>query len=435
MLNIKGNLTETDDQTSVFCFLKRMYFSLGLSFYLLYINKNQKGKKMKLFTIVTLILVFASLTFSTDYKKFHQKVIVVDTHNDVLLRAMKGEDLSVRTTEGHSDIIRLKEGGVDVQIFSVWCGSDFGTGRAFNRAVEMIDTLHAIVKRSSDKIAFPKNFKDIEKILNQNKMVALIGVEGGHMIEDSLFYLDSLVKRGMNYLTLTWNNSTSWATSAADETEKGDSLEHKGLTEFGKRIVARLNNLGVMVDLSHVGERTFWDAISITKKPVIVSHSSVYAICPSRRNLKDDQIKAVAKNNGVICINFYSGFIDSNYSVRVKEIRKNYKPIEDSIKQTHSDFWKAEMLIDSILSPKYVEARPPLSQLIDHIDYIAKLVGTDYVGIGSDFDGVESLPQEMDDVTFLPNITRELLQRGYKEKEIEKILGGNVMRVLKANMK
>lgn len=390
---------------------------------------------MKVYRLIVTVIAFSTMAFATDYKKMHREAIVIDTHNDVLLRALKGEDLSVRTTEGHSDIVRLKEGGIDVQIFSVWSGGDFGKGRAFNRAIEMIDTLNSIVHRSSEKIAFAKTYKDLEKILGQKKMVALIGVEGGHMIEDSLFYLDSLAKRGMNYLTLTWNNSPSWATSAADETEKKDSLPFKGLTDFGREVILRLNTLGVMIDLSHVGEQTFWDAINVTKKPVIVSHSSVYAICPSRRNLKDDQIRAVAKNHGVICVNFYSGFIDSNFSVRVKEIRLKNAYIVDSINQRNPDHWIADGLIDSALAPQYREVRPPLSQLIDHIDYIAKLVGPEFVGIGSDFDGIESLPKEMDDVTFLPNITRELLKRGYKEKDVTKILGGNVMRVLKANMK
>jgi membrane dipeptidase len=390
---------------------------------------------MKQFVVLMLALWCAVPAFSADYKKVHAAAVVADTHNDVLLRALKGDDLSVRTTDGHSDVVRLKEGGVDVQIFSVWCGSDFGNGRAFNRAVEMIDTLNAIVRRANDKIVMTGTYKDVNRALKQKKIAALIGVEGGHMIEDSLFYLDSLAKRGMNYLTLTWNNSTSWATSAADETEKGDSLAFKGLTEFGKIVVRRLNDLGVMVDLSHVGERTFWDVLSVTKKPVIVSHSSVYNICPSRRNLKDDQIKAVAKNKGVICINFYSGFIDSNFHRRVSDIRKNHTMLVDSLKSANTDYWKAEMAIDSALSPYYADARPPLSVLVDHIDYIAKLVGPEYVGIGSDFDGVESLPKEMDDVTFLPNITRDLLKRGYSEKDVKKILGGNVMRVLKANMR
>jgi membrane dipeptidase len=195
-----------------------------------------------------------------------------------------------------------------------------------------------------------------------------------------------------------------------------------------------MNELGVMVDLSHTGEKTFWDALAVTKRPVIVSHSSVYAICPSRRNLKDDQIKAIANNKGVICVNFYSEFIDRNYSSRIRGVKERHSRLGDSILQTSSNKWEAERVIESALYHEYQDARPSLSQLVDHIDYIVKMVGADFVGIGSDFDGVESLPKEMDDVTFLPNITRELLKRGYAEKEIKKILGGNVLRVLQANM-
>jgi membrane dipeptidase len=382
-----------------------------------------------------LLAVLCSLPplLSQEYKKIHHEAVVADTHNDVLLRALEGEDLSQRTTNGHSDVVRLKEGGVDIEFFSVWCGANFGKGTAFKRANQMIDTLEAIIKRSRGEIMLVRSSNDLENALRQKKIAALIGVEGGHMIEDSVEYLDALAKRGMRYLTLTWNNSTSWATSAADETKKEDTLQFKGLTNFGKRIIRRLNELGVMVDLSHVGEQTFWDAIQTTTKPVIVSHSSVYNICPNSRNLKDEQIKAVAKNKGVICVNFYSGFIDSSYQKRVREIRKANRSVVDSINQSNRDHWRAEAAIDSVLAPFYNATRPPLSVLIDHIDYIAKLVGVDYVGLGSDFDGVESLPQEIDDVTFLPNITRELLKRGYNEKEIGKVLGGNVVRVFKAN--
>jgi membrane dipeptidase len=385
---------------------------------------------------ILLFLLFLSVTVRPgDHKKLHQQSIVIDTHNDVLLRAMEGEDLSVRTVKGHSDIVRLTEGGVDIQFFSVWCGSEFGSGTAYRRANEMIDSLEMMVKRSNGKAVQPRTFKEVERQLKKGKLVALIGVEGGHMIEDSLKNLEALAARGMNYMTLTWNNSTSWATSAADETERGDSLAFKGLTDFGRSVVKRMNELGVIVDLSHVGERTFWDALDVVKRPVFVSHSSVYAICPSRRNLKDDQIKAVAKNNGVICINFYSGFLDSTFHRKVDAIRKGNQSLVDSIKLSATDYWKAELLIDSALSLQYMDIRPPLSVLIDHIDYVAKLAGTDHVGIGSDFDGVESLPKGMDDVTFLPNITLELQKRGYSEKDIRKILGGNVMRVMKANMK
>ena len=382
-----------------------------------------------------LLLLSSCVAAAADYKTIHMKAVVVDAHNDMLTRAMNGDDLSVRSTKGQSDIDRLKEGGVDIQIFSVWCGPDFGNGRAFKRAIAMIDTLQAVVRRRPESIMQVRTYNEIRSTIRTGKIAALIGVEGGHMIEDRLENLDSLASRGMNYLTLTWNNSTSWATSAADETERGDSLAFKGLTVLGRKIITRLNDLGVMVDLSHTGVRTFWDALAVTKKPVIVSHSSVYALCPSRRNLRDDQIKAIAKNNGVICVNFYSAFIDSSFSTGVKAIRKKFSSVVDSITNASANTWSAEHAIDSVLDPSYQHIRPSLSQLVDHIDYIVKLVGPDYVGIGSDFDGVESLPKDMDDVTCLPNITKELVQRGYSETDIDKILGGNILRVLKANMK
>ena len=234
-------------------------------------------------------------------------------------------------------------------------------------------------------------------------------------------------------MTLTWNNSTSWATSAADETRKKDSLLHKGLTDFGKQVVRRMNELGMLVDLSHVGEQTFWDAINTTTKPVIASHSNAYTLCPVSRNLKDDQIKAIGKNGGVIHLNFYSGFVDSNYNKSKAIFLKNHKQEVDSLKNLK---W-ANYEIEQWTAKKYpqeVEAyRPNLSQLLDHLDYIVRLIGVDHVGLGSDFDGIESAPRPLDDVTAFPLITKALLERNYSKKDIEKILGGNFIRVFKAN--
>jgi membrane dipeptidase len=232
---------------------------------------------------------------------------------------------------------------------------------------------------------------------------------------------------------LTWNNSTSWATSAADETHKKDSLPHKGLTDFGKQVVKRMNELGMIVDISHVGEQTFWDAIYTTTKPVIASHSCVYNLCPVSRNLKDDQIKAIGKNGGVIHLNFYSGFIDSNYNKRKEAFLLSHKSEVDSLKSLK---W-ANYEIEEWMAKKYpvdVETyRPDLSQLLDHLDYIVKMIGIDHVGIGSDFDGIESAPSPLDDVAALPLLTKALLERGYSKKHINKILGENFMRVFKAN--
>lgn len=388
---------------------------------------------LTLFSALLLILITAAPLSAQMYRTVHERAVVADTHNDVLLRAMTGEDLSVATTNGHSDLVRLKQGGVDVQFFSVWCGDEYGHGRAYRRANAMIDTLGTLIARSGGRTQLVRNALELDGALAKGRLAALIGVEGGHMIEDDLSKLDSLAARGMRYLTLTWNNSTTWATSAADEEEKGDSLPFQGLTELGREIVKRMNRLGVMVDLSHTGERTFWDVLAVTSKPVLVSHSSVYSICPNRRNLKDEQIKAVAKNGGVICVNFYAGFIDSAYEGRVREIRRGNRALVDSVRRITGDRWRAETVIDSMLAPAYESIRPPLSLLIDHIEYIAKMAGVDHVGLGSDFDGIESLPKEMDDVTFLPNIARELLKRGYTDGEVAKILGGNVVRVFRAN--
>ena len=365
----------------------------------------------------------------------HFSALVADGHNDVLLRVMSGRDISNRTTEGHSDLVRLKEGGVGVQVFSVWMGPEYGFGSAFKRANQMIDSLESIARRNPEKAAIARTASEASELVKKGKIAAIIGVEGGHPIEDNLDYLDQLYKRGMRYMTLTWNNSTSWATSGNDETKHSETLAHKGLNEFGKQIVHRMNDLGVMVDLSHVGEQTFYDAIAASTKPVIVSHSSVYALAPHFRNLKDDEIRALAKNGGVMCINFYSGFIDSTYERRVSEIRHTHRALSDSIRRVYKNEDHANDVIDSILVKEVDAVRPPLSVLIDHIDYVVKLVGADYVGIGSDFDGISAPPKEMEDVTCLPNITRELVKRGYSDDDIRKILGGNFMRVFAANSK
>jgi len=276
--------------------------------------------------------------------------------------------------------------------------------------------------------------KGLEKAVRQHKLAAMMGVEGGHMIEDDMDYLDSLFKRGVRYMTLTWNNSTSWATSARDETSHAWTVTPYGLTDKGKKIVQRMNELGMLVDLSHVGEKTFWDAINTTTKPVLVSHSSVYALCPVFRNLKDDQIKAIGKNGGVIQVNFYSGFLDSNYAKRQQAFTAHHKRELDSLTALNTPGYAVNEYFSHTYPREANELRPPLSLLIDHIDYIVKLIGADHVGLGSDFDGIESAPQELDDVSCYPLVTRELVKSGYSKEHIEKILGGNFIRVLTARM-
>ncbi|MES2006020.1 MAG: dipeptidase [Bacteroidota bacterium] len=382
-----------------------------------------------------ILLLLPITAVAQDYQKIHNKAIVVDSHNDILTACIEKKVSMDNNLKGrtHSDLKRFKEGGVDVQIFSVWCDGNKENPYAF--ANREMDTLDAVISRNPDKIALVRNSKELQKAVKQKKLAAMFGVEGGHMIEDNLENLDKLYARGTRYMTLTWNNSTAWATSAMLETTQKDSLAkaHKGLTDFGKQVVKRMNELGMMVDLSHVGEQTFWDAINTTTKPVIVSHSNAYALCPIFRNLKDDQIIAVGKNGGVIDLNFYSGFIDSTSKKKEAAFIAAHKKELDSLRASGVQNEYALTLLSEKYASEAEATRAPLSMLLDHLDYIVKLAGVDHVGLGSDFDGINSAPQQLDDVTTYPLITKALLERGYSKKDITKIMGGNVLRVLKAN--
>lgn len=381
-----------------------------------------------------LFLFISALTFAQPAQKLHRQAIVVDTHNDVLIAVMQGllleNDLTGKT---HSDLARFKKGGVDVQVFSVWSSEKYGKGTGFAYANRQIDSLYAITARNKDKMMMVTSPAELKQAVKAGKLGAMIGVEGGHMIEDNLLFLDSLYRRGARYLTLTWNNSTSWASSAADEAANTVPNAKKGLNDLGKTIVQRMNSLGMMVDLSHVGVQTFWDVMALTQKPVIVSHSCVHALCPVPRNLTDDQIKAVGKNGGVIHLNFYSGFLDPQFNERKTAFETAHKKEIDSLKAINWSGDDIELYLMKLYPAETSALRPPLSLLIDHLDHIVKLIGVEGVGLGSDFDGISSTPKGLDDVTTFPLVTVALQERGYSKKEIKKILGGNFIRVFTAN--
>jgi membrane dipeptidase len=386
----------------------------------------------KLLSVI--ILLTAKLIYAQTPMQIHQRAILIDTHNDIISdELIIHQDMGKLQTTGNFDFVRAKEGGLDAQVFSIWCGGDYGKGTAFKFANREIDSLYAVIKRYPSKIILVRNSAELEQAVKDKKLAAMIGVEGGHMIEDRMDYIDSLQKRGMRYLTLTWNNSTSWASSAYDEKFNYDKLDHHGLTAYGKQIVHHLNDLGVMIDLSHPSEKTFYDVLAITNKPVIASHSCAYALNPHQRNLKDDQLKALAKNGGVVFVNFYSGFVDSTYAAKAKIFTHKHKAELDSLTKVYNDEDLANIRLNAMYRAESDKIRPPLSLLIKHIDYIAKLIGVDHVGIGSDFDGAESYPQGLNSVTEYPKITAELLKIGYTEKDVDKILGGNFLRVFKAN--
>lgn len=381
------------------------------------------------------IFLLPALLHAQTYKKLHQRAIVIDTHNDFPNQSMeKGvrfdQDLKGIT---HSDLKRMKEGGIDVQVFSIWSDGTFTAGKGFARANRQIDSLYAWTNRNPSAMMITKTPAELKKAVRQNKLAVMMGVEGGHMIEDKIEYLDQLYERGVRYMTLTWNNSTSWASSAQDETRNTVLNEKKGLTAFGEQVVKRMNELGMIVDLSHVGEQTFWDAIRLSTKPVIASHSCVHQLCPVFRNLKDEQIKAMAENGGVIHLNFFSGFLDSAFSKRNTAFLLAHKQERDSLKAINPEPYFTEEYLFSKYPEEVKSLRPPLSLLLDHLDYIVKLVGVNHVGLGSDFDGISSAPQQLDDVTGLPLITKALQERGYSKKDIQKILGENFLRVFRAN--
>lgn len=385
--------------------------------------------KISLFVLLSLLINTAK---AQSYQDVHKNAILVDTHNDFLTKVMEYGYLLDTNLKGktHSDLTRFKKGGVDVQFFSVW--SDGNQKNPFAFANRQIDSLDAVIKRNPDKIVKVANVKELLNTVKQNKIAAFVGLEGGHQIENSLENLDALFKRGTRYITLTWNNSTEWATSAYDENNT-PQFKGKGLSEFGKEVVRHMNKIGMLVDVSHVSEKTFWDVIETTSKPIIASHSSVYALCPVPRNLKDDQIKAIAKNNGVIQINFNSGFIDPTEKKREDAFMESHKAEYDSLQIAVKSENIAEEMIHAKYKQEAQELRAPFSLLIEHIEYVIKLVGVDYVGIGSDFDGIVVTPQLLDDVTTYPLITKALLEKGYSKTDITKILGGNLLRVLKAN--
>ena len=370
-----------------------------------------------------------------NFQRLHKKAIVIDTHNDFIstgIEKNKSFDMELKGIT-HSDLNRMKTGGVDIQIFSIFCDENYGMGTAYAFANREIDTLYATVQRNPSKMMLVKTPEELSSAAKSGKLGSMIGVEGGHMIEDKLEYLEALYNRGARYMTLTWNNSTSWASSAADERAKNNLGRPYGLTSFGKEVVKKMNALGMIVDISHVGEQTFYDAIATSTKPVIASHSCTYALCPVPRNMTDDQIKALGKNGGVIHLNFYSGFVDSSFKKKNDAFLKKHEAEKNELlKNNPSDFY-ANLVLHEKYKDEIDGVRPPLSLLIDHLDHIVKLIGIDHVGLGSDFDGINSTPRELNDVTDMPLITQELLKRGYSKKDIHKILGGNFIRVFKAN--
>ncbi|MGA2667835.1 MAG: dipeptidase [Ignavibacteria bacterium] len=370
------------------------------------------------------------LDLEKDAFKLHYDAIVIDTHNDILMPIMmEGADITKEQSGTQSDLVRWKKGGLDVQVFSIYVPEHIRSGH-YSYALKLIAELEKISNSNPEMLQLVYNYDDLAKYLSEGKFCGLMGAEGGDIIEGSLDKLENIYNRGVRYLGLTWNTSNAIGVSARDESERG---KKGGLTDFGKELVKKMDELGMMIDVSHLGETAFWDVVNTSKNPIIASHSCVYNLCPHYRNLKDDQIQAIAKSGGIICVNFYVKFLDPESSPgRVQSIHDKYrlamKPIEE---ECGDDLIKFNEERYKYLTENTLDGGTPIDKLIDHIDYIVKLAGIDHVGLGSDFDGGINTPNEIYDASCYPIITKKLIERGYKEDEIRKILGLNFLRVFK----
>jgi len=368
--------------------------------------------------------------------RVYREAYVIDTHNDMPSRILDdGYDADVRhppgfgKTEGNTDFPRLVESGMTAEFMSAWVDAPYAdrAGASFARAMQHIETIHAFVDRHPDRLLFATTAADVRRAKAEGKVAILIGVEGGHAIEGSLDRLRDLHARGARYLTLTWNNGNAWAGSSIGE----GNTRTGGLTPFGRDVVREMNRLGMLVDLSHVSDSTFYDAIAVSTVPVIASHSSARALSDVPRNLTDDQLRAIARNGGVVNVNFYSRFIDSRYRAGIEHVEETVRQARAAARAAGEDSASAAKRISAMRDSLAAAIPPtPFSVLIDHIDHIAKVAGVDHVGLGSDFDGVSALPLGMEDVTRLPRIAQALLDRGYSEDDVKKILGGNMLRVM-----
>jgi membrane dipeptidase len=368
----------------------------------------------------------------------HASAIIIDTHADTPQRFLdENFDLAQDTpvAAGHMDFGKIRQGNLAGEFFSIWVEPTF-KGQYAHRAMALIDSVYQQAARHPDRMTMAFTADDIVRAHEQHKFAALLGIEGGHSIENDPRLLREFYRLGVRYMTLTWSNTNEWGDSSGDIKDP-NVKHHDGLTDFGKDIVREMNRLGMMVDVSHVADSTFFQALQVSRAPIIASHSSSRQLTGHPRNMTDDMLRAVARNGGVVMVNFYSAFIDQNYLNASSDPEKT-KQRDDEIAayakaHPHADGSPLTYNDTVAIEKKWAAQfpRPPLKSLIDHIDHVAKVAGIDHVGLGSDFDGVTSLPAGIDSVADLPKITQALFERGYNREQIHKILGGNILRVMR----
>lgn len=376
-------------------------------------------------------------------RTLHERAIVVDTHNDVTSAILDdGFDLGMdgsapdARVKTHTDLARMRRGGLDAEFFSIYVAASSirkpaaQGGGAARRALDMIDAVYRQIARHGDVLELATTADDIVRIARSGKIAALMGIEGGHAIEDSLGALRLFYRLGIRYMTLTHTNTNDWADSSGDA-DNPAVAHHHGLTGFGEDVVREMNRLGMMVDISHVSDETFWAVVRVTRAPIIASHSSARALTNQARNMTDDMLRAMARNGGVVMVNFYDAFLDD----RKAEASRAASALEALAKVFYPGDWaKVDKAVEAWVTRSQGQERVPLARLVEHIEHIASVAGIDHVGLGSDFDGLptlESVPAGMDDVAALPNLTAELVRRGHSDDDVRKILGENLLRVMR----
>jgi membrane dipeptidase len=362
----------------------------------------------------------------------HIRAVAVDMHADTTQRLVDEDvDLTQRLADGHFDSVRAKEGGLNAQFFSIWVEPQlFGGGgpAAVKRADDQIAAVHALAEKHPQLWEFAGSAGDVRRIVSEGKLAALTGLEGGYAIDEKIGNVERYFRMGVRYMSPAWSVSTSWAGSSGDAIGSA-----RGLNEFGREVVREMNRLGMMIDVSHVSDPTFWDIVNTSTKPVIATHSGCRAIANVPRNLTDEMIQALAKTGGVINVIFYPEHIEPGWSVKKQKVDGEIASLVQQASNAESgSAVRKKMARDRVRQEEYAKRLPPVSvsRLVDHIDHIVKLVGIDHVGMGSDFDGVQATLSDLKDVSQLPNLTRELLRRGYSEADVQKILGGNMLRVM-----
>ncbi len=379
----------------------------------------------------------AGPTVSARARAIQESAIVVDTHADTPQRFLD-EGFDIGSTDpndvGHISLDKARRGNLGAEFFSIWVDPETNQGHFAQHTFDLIDSVYEQAAHHPDRMVMAFSVADIERAHHEHELATLMGIEGGHSIENDMHLLRDYYRLGVRYMTLSWSNTNEWADSSGDINDP-KVQHHNGLTDFGKQVVLEMNRLGMMVDISHVADKTFWDTIATTKAPVIASHSSARALVDAPRNMTDDMLRAVAKNGGVVQVNFFSGFVDEDYRKAMLAREKD----QAAAIQKYVESLKAQGKPVSYIEIDRMERewtakipRPPFNSLIDHIDHIAKVAGVDHVGLGSDFDGVSgATPQGMDSAADLPKITQALLDRGYNSDDIKKILGGNLLRVFR----